>query len=609
MKPRELPWKWLLLGLAGVLLLGIALLPRLIGDQAKLGEEVASQLSAWTGGEVKLTGPMEIRYFPDISVRTGLRVEGGTRLPLVQSIDVKDAKISLDPADLLRGRITVDALNLIHPTITLVNSDAGTTPPAGEPQAMIAGLFGGAPVSVVHVQGGKIIIPTLAGEEEIKAIAGHFDGSAGAGAVSGFGSFMWRGVVVRFALDSGALSPAANGPSLPVTLTIASEPIKAKISGTASFTGGLGLDGDMQTRIADLRTFLTWVGLPMAEGQSLKGLTASGVFHLRGPTLTFDDGAFSLDGNSAVGLLAVTGWPRPRVEGTLAFDRLVLDPYLTDGQASAAVGILPSSGQSTAFDWRLPQYFDADLRISAGKIAAGALKLGRGGLTLTAKQGVLVGEVGELELCGGSGTGRVGLDLSQPAKRLTLVASLSDIIAESCLQQLALPIPLKGKAVIKTELATEGRDLSELMAGLSGSLKIAGRDGAVPVDLDRLMGATIALEGDSWSGNGGTTFETLDADCRLGGGHIWCETFSMQTPRGLVSGSGDIDLPRQALDWDLVVADRADTATTSQLTAQNAPKVSIRGSLSQPMIRRADRPTLGEGSPQTGPLTPSISPR
>jgi hypothetical protein len=123
------------------------------------------------------------------------------------------------------------------------------------------------------------------------------------------------------------------------------------------------------------------------------------------------------------------------------------------------------------------------------------------------------------------------------------------------------------------------------------------------------MGATIALEGDSWSGNGGTTFETLDADCRLGGGHIWCETFSMQTPRGLVSGSGDIDLPRQALDWDLVVADRADTATTSQLTAQNAPKVSIRGSLSQPMIRRADRPTLGEGSPQTGPLTPSISPR
>jgi hypothetical protein len=83
----------------------------------------------------------------------------------------------------------------------------------------------------------------------------------------------------------------------------------------------------------------------------------------------------------------------------------------------------------------------------------------------------------------------------------------------------------------------------------------------------------------------------------------------MQTPRGLVSGSGDIDLPRQALDWDLVVADRADTATTSQLTAQNAPKVSIRGSLSQPMIRRADRPTLGEGSPQTGPLTPSISPR
>ena len=41
MKPRELPWKWLLLGL-GTLTLGMALLPRLFGDTAQLGDRAAA---------------------------------------------------------------------------------------------------------------------------------------------------------------------------------------------------------------------------------------------------------------------------------------------------------------------------------------------------------------------------------------------------------------------------------------------------------------------------------------------------------------------------------------------------------------------------------------
>jgi hypothetical protein len=46
-----------------------------------------------------------------------------------------------------------------------------------------------------------------------------------------------------------------------------------------------------------------------------------------------------------------------------------------------------------------------------------------------------------------------------------------------------------------------------------------------------------------------------------------------------------------------------DGARTSQLTEQDKTKVSIRGALLEPTIRRADRPTLGEGalpSPSTG---------
>lgn len=606
MKPRELPWKWPLLGL-GVLGLAAALLPRLIGDTAHLGNRAAAQLSAWTGGEVKLTAPIKISYLPDISVTAGLVLEGSKRFPMVQSIVAKEAKISLDLADLLRGRITIDALKLTRPTVTLAEASSPGAA-TGEPHALITTFSGGVPLSVVHVRGGELIIPTTSGPETVKKINAHFDASDGAGAVSGFGKVLWRGVAVRFTLNGGAVTEAPDGPRLPVRLTLNSDPIKAKLSGTASLSGGFGLDGDMQAKIDDVRRLLAWVGISTAQGPGLKALTASGAFHLSGPTLTFDDGTFSLDGNEAVGLLTVTAGPRPRVEGTLAFDRLALAPYLGASQTEVTQegGAAPS--EISVFDWPLAQSLDADLRISAAEIDASAFKLGRGAITFTAKQGVIVGELGELELCGGSAAGRAGLDLTQASKRLTLTASLTDIAAESCLQQAALDIPLKGVGRLKTEVATEGRDVPELVKGLSGSLKVSARDGMVPVDFSPLLLATIPLEGQSWNRSSGTPFSQLNADCRLAGGHIWCQAFSMQTPSGLISGSGDIDLPRQTLDWDVVVAGHADALKGQQPVVQDTPKVSIRGSLVQPTIRRADRSALGDGSPQVAPLAPSVSP-
>jgi hypothetical protein len=85
--------------------------------------------------------------------------------------------------------------------------------------------------------------------------------------------------------------------------------------------------------------------------------------------------------------------------------------------------------------------------------------------------------------------------------------------------------------------------------------------------------------------------------------------FNMQTRRGLISGSGDFDLAQQTLDWNLFVANHAAPLKASQLSTETPPRISISGSLSQPMIRRADRPTLGGGSAQTSPTTTQISPR
>jgi AsmA protein len=595
MKPSQLPWKWLLFGLLAVLFLGIALIPRLIGDTSRFGDSVAAALSTWTGGDVRFTGPVEVSFFPDVSVRGEIKLTDSARLPLVQSLVAREAKISLDLVELLRGRVTIDTLRLLRPRVMLRE---GAMPPApdGPPQALLANLLTGLPLRVLHVRNGRIKLSRAYGGS-IRRISAHFDAGEETGAVTGFGAFTYRDTTVRYAVESGVPSSDQAGESVPLTLTITSKPIQAKITGTASYAGDFKLDGDMRANIDNLRRFVKWVGLDLPEGESLNAFTATGAFHIAGSTLTFDDGAFTLDGNKATGLLAVTvGGPRPRLEGTLAFDRLVLDPFFGETHVSATGSATPPD---SPLDQALLQYFDADLRISAGEIAAGPARLGHGAFTITAKQGAVASELGELEICGGSAEGQLNLDLTRDTKPLNLVANVTNVVLDNCLQKLGLTVPIRGTGNIKAELATEGSDRAALTRNLTGTVKVSAHDGAVPVDFARLATTTAPLDDDGWNIDGASPFDRLDADCRLSGGHIRCQTLSMQMPRGSVSGAGDVDLPQQTLDWSLSVAN------TAQQTVDE-PQVSIHGPLAQPMIRRADRPALGDGSSQASPAPQAV---
>jgi AsmA protein len=607
MKPSQLQWKWLLISLLAVLVFVVALIPWLIGDTSRFGDRVAAELSAWTGGDVKFLGPVRVRFLPDVSVRGQIEMQDSKRLPAVQTLIVREAKVSLDLIDLLRGRITIDALRLLKPHITL-RDGLNAAAQADEPQALFTNLLTGSPVRVLHVRKGRIMLPGDRGGN-IREIYAHLDAGKETGAISGFGTFVYNDSTVRYSLESGSVTTSGGAESFPLALTLISKPFRARLNGTVSNTSEFTIDGDMQAVIDDGRRFFKWIGVRLPDGQSLKGYSAAGAFHLAGQTLAFDDGTFTLDGNKAMGLLALTAAkPRPRLEGTLAFDRLDLDPYLGGDRPSDSKQSSPEATAPFPFNRPLLGFIDADLRISAAAIDAGPLQLGRGAFTITAKQGVVASEVGELELCGGSAEGRVDVDLAQAAKQVNLVANLSDISFEACLAPLALAVPIRGTGKVKTELASQGSDFSQLTGNLSGTLKVEAKDGAVAVDFASLATGSTPLSADGWSRDSVTAFGQLDADCNLGAGHIWCQSLSMQTPRGSISGSGDVDLNKQTLDWSLTLADRILPAGASQPTQEEAPKVSIRGSLAQPTIRRADRPTLGEGSLQTNSAAPQVSP-
>lgn len=603
MKLRGIAWKWILLGVFALFLSGLVLLPRLFGAPSSLVDRAAGALAAWTGGEVKLTGPIQVQYFPDVAIRSGFELTNAANLPLVKSIVAKEARISLDLGALVLGRIDIDAVRVIKPEITLKEAPSLVMGPGQTLQARVANALTGAPLRVLRVRGGTISIPTASGQETIEKFTARFDLSSGTGAVSSSGSFVLRGETVSFQLDSGVPAETEGDLSVPVTLAVNAGELKAQVTGAASFANGFQLDGDMKADLANARAFFRWAGIPLAEGQSLRGLSASGTARWNGTTLTFDEGSFALDGNAAVGALAITPGKRPRFDGTLAFDRLRLDPYIGAGASEGANAAPPRPDQSVL------RHFDTDLRISAAEITAPGIKLGRGGFTLSTREGLVSSEVGELEVCGGTVTGRIGVDLSQAANKASLAGKLSDVPIEDCLGAFGLQLPFGGMGTLKADFVTEGDNYDALAQGLAGPFRLKARKGAIAIDLARFFAGRGAAEGDGWNGDNVTAFEELQAECRLGAGHIWCEKFNMKTERGLISGSGDVNLGQRTLDWRLFVANHAAPLETSQLAAKTPPQISISGALTQPVIRRVEPAALHTGSVPTVTTSTHVSPR
>ena len=125
----------------------------------------------------------------------------------------------------------------------------------GHDKALFTTLLGGAPVRVLHVRKGRIMLPGERGGI-IKDIYAHLNAGKETGAVSGFGSFAYKDATVRYSLESGSVTTTGGAESFPLALTLTSKPFRARLSGTATNASEFKIDGDMLAEIDDGREIL-----------------------------------------------------------------------------------------------------------------------------------------------------------------------------------------------------------------------------------------------------------------------------------------------------------------------------------------------------------------
>lgn len=629
MKPRRPPWKRLLLLLVGICLVGLALLPWLIGDTSAFGGRVAAKLEQWTGGEVRLTG-LKLHYFPRISIKGELTISNPENAALPTEIHCEAARISFSLPHLILGRLVIQSINLVEPEITFEQPSERDPQGWYRAEGALLKLLGKRPFHVLRMQNGTVRFVSPTATSRIESLSLKLDLGDEDERTDGYGSFVWKGEPVRFTyatgLDAETIRTAASDTPSPISVNVESAPFSATLDGTSRFGPDFAMEGAMTARIADLRDFLHWIDMADVEGPGLEDITVEGDFHFTDMTLIFEDGRYGVDGNAASGLMAVAlGGARPRLEATLAFDNLSLDPYLapmedgaepngepgSDAAATPPDASAPNPPQASSdppaepiFDWPLLKIADVDLRFSANTIAARDIELSGGAFTLAVQDSVIVGDIADLELCKGTASARFTLDLTAPTRDADLAARLEEVDIAPCLQLLLVEMPVQGRADLKGQFKTTGQSWSDFMERVTGDFQLSVRDGSLPVEIGSPMSDEVPMESVGWATAPVTSFASLNSDCRIAAPHVWCQNFSMETPQGPVSGSGKIDIAGNRLEW-FVSMQTGLNPDGGEPAGKPPRKITLRGPIAEPVIRR-DAPTpRPDLSAPSEPVTPN----
>lgn len=487
--------------MGGLLLLAPVLLPK-----ETVKTRIAEQISAWTGRTISVRGDPVISVFPNLTVQIdGVAIAGPATMRDAGLAEMESLKASVRLLPLLIGDIEFAAFELIRPKIRLVRDAADKRNWIFDSSvaALQLAFTGDVPLGAFTLVDGRIDYEDrLTGRRErLDDVNLKIDWQSVSRPFALSGSATWRGEPVSIAV--GARDPVSiiKGGQTPFTARLDAGPITIDFDGTATGIKNTQLRGRLDLSSPSLRRFLGWIGDPLADGVSLAGLTISGDAAIDKIGLDVSNARVSLDGNTGTGSLRIGFSDRPVISGTLAFQSLDLNPYLTD------LGSLRASPdwKSEAIDPDWLRRVDADIRLSSEQLTAGRLSLGETATAILVEDGVLEIGIAQASFYGGILTGRLSLTDKEDGAAAQVQLRANGFSLAEAGRMLKLDRPLSGRSSVAGDLSTSGTTLGDLIANMNGTVTIGAAAGAMPgFGLDALAASmrTGVPVSDIDSGNG-----------------------------------------------------------------------------------------------------------
>lgn len=419
------------------------------------------------------------------------------------------------------------------------------------------------------------------------------------------GSFELQGRQLTLDATLGLASDRKDKVQLPLKASVKGALLEASISdGHLEVGNRLRLTaGQAEVKVAGLRQTAGWLGAPWPGERGLNAFQAKGQLDWRDRTISFSNATFQMDGNDATGTLALHwGAARPAIEGTLALKTIDLSKYIAPGKPGSfmersGLAWLGAASEPGSLSLPLIRHLDADLRISAAEVKAGALPLGRSAASISVKDSKLLADVAEVELAaeGGSMRGQITVDMAGLVPRYIVRGKLESTDTSKATGLVFGHPIMSGRGNIMFDLAGFGETVEQIAGTLHGKTGIELPDGgALALDISQLSATasrTIELKGWGASGRGQTKVTALTSRFGMQSGLLFAETFKATTGDRLVTLTGDIDIKSRNVDSQISVV-RIVTETSGKETVSSEPTevLSVRGPWHEPAIRYSTRP-------------------
>ena len=416
------------------------------------------------------------------------------------------------------------------------------------------------------------------------------------GVITGRGSAKVRGQRLKF---DGALAQIADKATplrWPVKLTAKGALLEASLDGHINVAEDLQISGQTEISTPSVRRAARWFGVPIPTASGLNAAAFKGQFTWARRNLAIENAKITLDGNEANGALALNiAGERPLIDGTLAFTALDLTPYLEAARSQSFVFERLTSSWSE-FDLVFPiiKHVDADLRISAPKIAMGGYGFGRGAAAITVRAGKLIADIAELEMHTGRASGQITADSNELVPGYAVRGRVENFEAATATAALFGSTVLSGRATLAFDVSTYGQTPVEVMRRLSGKATLTMPEGGrLALDMKALRGVKAGA-GPGWGAlaKGQTSLEPVEARAFLQGGVLFTDAVRGLSGAAGLGATGRVDIVEGSLDLSLSV--KANVPTDRPLTAGDltgGETVSVRGSWREPVVRGQDDAT------------------
>jgi AsmA protein len=509
---------------------------------------------------------------------------------------------------------TASQVLLDGPVFTLNAAGPHATTTAGPEEVNGAGLeqlppliqrIGALGFDLIAIRRGTLHIAMLDGSVETLTDIQAEVNRTRRGQITSLGSFTVRGQ--RLAFDATFGHPDKKLPQRwPLQMSFKGSLLHGTFDGFADLGGELQLAGQTELVISSLRRVGRWFGLPLYLTEGFNATTIKGDLAWARRSLAFEKAHIAVDGNEGNGrvVLSLTG-ERPRLEATLDFAHLNLTPYL-DATRTQFFGFELPVTWGASFDASLPmiRHLDADVRISAKRVALKNDVFGQGGATITAQAGKLHADIAELEVpSGGTLTAQVTAIMTEAAPRYALRAKIENMeMAPASTRLLGTPA-LAGRASLTLDLTSIGYSLTELTRRLSGKAALSMPEGGrVALDLNAMRRAAKA-GARSWASltKSHTSVERLEARSLIIDGVAFAEDIQARAGDLALTLGGRFGLVDGNMDARLTLKSGLKPAGTSDAsakpTAGASEAVTLRGPWPDLLLHGDDSDVLGRFAP------------